>query len=354
MYKSNGNLVGKKVYSVTPKKTNFSYRTKATKSHVDETLFGSPNRFLQQVETKRQSQDADWDPPWATGPTSKGAPLLWTSCNLKNELESNVETSPKSTPQSLSQMRKNRQDSYKQIKLHRCLKEKNDRNFLTSNKFDRNIPTTSTKSSFLLTNQKSNERNIKNIETLKDGKSLKKDQEVANNLDSDHLNMIPVIRSRAGSNLETTSSKTDRVPVCDSTEFTGVVHTETVANALRLANQSKQAYKMIASATNTPLTTPRSSRSSERAASPRIVRLARLSDFTTLMSSRSKDESGDAGDDVLLATGRSLSISARSNGSVRPCSARSNRFQRPSSARSLRSTSSQILSTSGDRSTWKP
>ena len=90
MYKSNGSLVGKKVYSVTPKKTNFSYRTKATKSHVDETLFGSPNRFLQQVETKRQSQDADWDPPWATGPTSKGAPLLWTSCNLKSKFLINI------------------------------------------------------------------------------------------------------------------------------------------------------------------------------------------------------------------------------------------------------------------------
>ena len=71
-------LDGKKLASPSPKKTVFSYRTKSSHSNVDETLFGTPTRFLQQVETRRQSHDADWDPPWFTGPNSSGRPLLWT------------------------------------------------------------------------------------------------------------------------------------------------------------------------------------------------------------------------------------------------------------------------------------
>ena len=70
------NLTGKQM-KTSPNKKNL-YRTKAYSSQVDETLFGTPSRFTQQIETKRMSDDKEWDPPWVTSPTKKGAPLLWT------------------------------------------------------------------------------------------------------------------------------------------------------------------------------------------------------------------------------------------------------------------------------------
>ena len=77
-------LAGKQIRTPSPKKN--IYRTKCYSSEVDETLFGTPNRFIQQNETKRISDEKEWDPPWVTSPTNKGAPLLWTpftSCDLQ-------------------------------------------------------------------------------------------------------------------------------------------------------------------------------------------------------------------------------------------------------------------------------
>ena len=69
-------LIGKQL--TTPPHKQKAYRTKAYVSEVDETLFGTPSRFTQQVDTKRLSNEKEWDPPWVTSPTKKGAPLLWT------------------------------------------------------------------------------------------------------------------------------------------------------------------------------------------------------------------------------------------------------------------------------------
>lgn len=69
-------LSGEQIKTPSPKKNN--YRVKSYSSEVDETLFGTPTRYVQQKETKRMSDEKEWDPPWATGPSKKGAPLLWT------------------------------------------------------------------------------------------------------------------------------------------------------------------------------------------------------------------------------------------------------------------------------------
>ena len=69
-------LIGKQL-NTSPHKHK-TYRTKAYSSEVDETLFGTPIRFTQQTDTKHLSNEKEWDPPWVTSPTKKGAPLLWT------------------------------------------------------------------------------------------------------------------------------------------------------------------------------------------------------------------------------------------------------------------------------------
>ena len=69
-------LIGKQM--TTPPHKKNTYRTKAYASEVDETLFGTPTRFTQQIEIKHLSDEKDWDPPWVTSPSRKGAPLLWT------------------------------------------------------------------------------------------------------------------------------------------------------------------------------------------------------------------------------------------------------------------------------------
>lgn len=67
----------------TPKSAP-AYRTKSYQSNVDETLFGVPSRYAQQSETKRMSDEKEWDPPWVTSPGRKGVPLLWTPFEYKD------------------------------------------------------------------------------------------------------------------------------------------------------------------------------------------------------------------------------------------------------------------------------
>lgn len=63
----------------TPNRKRNTYRTRSYSSDIDETLFGSPSRFMAQKETLRiNPDDVSWDPPWVTSPRKSGAPLLWT------------------------------------------------------------------------------------------------------------------------------------------------------------------------------------------------------------------------------------------------------------------------------------
>lgn len=80
------------------------YRTKSYCSEVDETLFGSPARYVEQKDTPRvQPEDVDWNPPWVTSPTKNGVPLLWSPYDAKSPSENSDNTPPvrmnkKSTP----------------------------------------------------------------------------------------------------------------------------------------------------------------------------------------------------------------------------------------------------------------
>lgn len=88
-----------------------TYHTKAHSSEVDETLFGSPQRLSQQVETRRTGDGTDWEPPWSTGPTMKGAPLLWTpfdSRGLKGMMSPRDGTPKMSAPRPSTPRSKNR------------------------------------------------------------------------------------------------------------------------------------------------------------------------------------------------------------------------------------------------------
>ena len=93
-----------------------AYHTKSHSSEVDETLFGTPQRISQQIETKRIADTNDWEPPWSTGPTIKGTPLLWTPFDhrgLKGRLSPRDGT-PVASPRPSTPRSKNR---YKLVTL---------------------------------------------------------------------------------------------------------------------------------------------------------------------------------------------------------------------------------------------
>lgn len=368
MFGKNGQmaLVGKQVKTPSPKKS-FSYRTKARSSHVDETLFGAPSRFLQQVETKRQSNDADWDPPWSTGPTKKGTPLLWTPFDYNNGSGDTADSPHKNSPalrprsSSTGRLKKIRQTSKTfnetATNQHRSRNRKynpdvlvNSRlnssgdaqpgNFYNSNaqhsfKRDRS-PAEVSQGNFL----KEQAGDISDPKMRLDLDAVAKEATNSAGINTDEEKSIPVIKPRLGSNIGSLKTKvvhSDNASVYDNNE----IEDKTIARALQLANQSKQIHNSLLP-TTTPLTTPRTNRSS-RATSPRIVRIARLSDFTLPLSARKNDASGleeNNGDLILSATGTSVPLSARSNASSRPSSARSR--------------SSRRNSASGLRPSWKP
>uniref|UniRef100_H2YE04 RBPJ-interacting and tubulin-associated protein 1 n=1 Tax=Ciona savignyi TaxID=51511 RepID=H2YE04_CIOSA len=100
-------LTGKQIITPSPKTNKLNaYRTKASSSGADETLFGIPTRYAQQVETKRSNADQQWDPPWITSPTKTGAPLLWTPFQYKQfdgsvgPVDENNQTQKPRTPRS--------------------------------------------------------------------------------------------------------------------------------------------------------------------------------------------------------------------------------------------------------------
>lgn len=325
-------LVGKQVKTPSPKKSSFLYRTKARSSHVDETLFGAPTRFLQQVETKRQSHDADWDPPWSTGPTAKGTPLLWTPFEYKDGESSmqkvNTPTLPRPRSSSASRVKKIRQKSTKETPTFsrrfgygRDNKSSSSLGGARDNSFSAEAQCPSKNYRF-----ENASKEVK-IESVSNRMQL--------DLGGVAAESTPIIRQRPGSNLATSQALLNAAtkPMAGELE----PHNESISRALRLANQSKQAYNsMMPSPIVTPLTTPRSKKSSRDVAhSPRIVRMARMSDYASPLNS---NETGDDGG-LLSATGTSLPLSARTP-------------SRPSSARSVRSCRKN--SSSGLKTSWKP
>jgi len=77
-------LKGKQLRTPPKSAPSRAYKTKSYTSNVDETLFGTPSRYMQQTETKRMSDEKEWDPPWVTRPTKRGVPLLWTPFQYKD------------------------------------------------------------------------------------------------------------------------------------------------------------------------------------------------------------------------------------------------------------------------------
>jgi len=303
---SNLALDGKQLASTSPKKNVFSYRTRSSHSNVDETLFGTPTRFLQQVETKRQSHDADWDPPWFTGPNRNGRPLLWTPfSSINKEAETKPTKSIKQRPRSASSSR------IRKIKQ------------TSSNFKDLNSSKVCIDGSFEIGKRpykKTSQTNVSDVD------STSHDRKIV---------QVPVIKHRSGSNLTTSQQH------ISTTYDASNINNDTISKALQLASQSKQAHEhMIASRSVkscTPTTTPRTPRnpraSNSRASSPRNFRIARMSDFTLPLD---KDNVTN-----LSATGSSLALSTRETPRYRPNSARSGKYTN-------RSTSSSF------KPSWKP
>nr|XP_002128957.1 uncharacterized protein LOC100179159 [Ciona intestinalis] len=345
-------LLGKQMITPSPKtnKQRNSYRTKSSMSEADETLFGVPTRYAQQVETKRPSSGKQWDPPWVTSPTKKGAPLLWTPFDYKGFDDS---LSPEGNENTRSNTKPRTPRSARTPNKYRL--KKHTPTYVDETLFGSRLKDPSFQVPWSGSNN-SNNNESKDISWSPDMKNLTPrpgeiirpvcplsvyDDPYIPPTPRDAPRSAPVIRARPGSLIKTPQKKSSKYggvkQKLDFSDPDEKQKEELIQRALRLAQVSREAAEQnemrlnLENARN-DFTWKRPSSASTVHSQRNRPRSARMSDF-------------QENENFLSATGVRVPLSARSDSGSRPNSARS----RPSSARR-----SNMGGSSTDRPSWRP